>query len=279
CWVGVFSSGNPKDGKRYWWKWDQCRTTNSGNFNASFNGTGSGCSASRAYAVQNTTPANLTVTGVPACSSSPYNVTLSWQNTNSTLWLDLSTNNFADFVNKNVSNQTSTQIPAGMAGVTLNANTTYQWRLYNGSTHTRGPDFFAPFCPARVMGRVYVDRNGNNSWDSAGEEFIKTGLPSDGSCSPSNPNFFMKDLQISYTGPVIWSNSVNGCNNQPGYGSAPFYDTNQIPIGTYTFRPTGALAGWRIPDPQTFTLASGETKQLWWGLNPPPANLTVDKPA
>ena len=92
-------------------------------------------------------PGNLQVSGVPACNNSPYNVTLNWTNTNSTLWADISTNNFASYSNKNVSNQTSTAAPAGFNNsLLLNPNTTYSWRLWNGSVHTNGPNWFAPFC-------------------------------------------------------------------------------------------------------------------------------------
>ncbi|MBI3109878.1 hypothetical protein HYZ06_02445 [Candidatus Daviesbacteria bacterium] len=105
------------------------------------------CTPTQNFTTQNITPSNLQVSGVPACASGPFNVTLSWTNTNSTLWADISTNGFASYSNKNVSNQTSTAAPAGFnPGLTLNPNTTYQWRLWNGSVHTVGPSFIAPFC-------------------------------------------------------------------------------------------------------------------------------------
>jgi len=147
CWVGVDQGSNPKDSKAHWWKWEQCKTTNAGNFNAGFSGTGSGCSAGRNYTVQNTTPVNLTVAGVPTCSNNGYNVTLNWTNTNNVLLLDISSNSFASYSNKNVGNQTSTSAPTGFSNsLTLNPGTTYYWRLWNGSVHTTGPSFSAPSC-------------------------------------------------------------------------------------------------------------------------------------
>ena len=84
----------------------------------------------------------------PACASSPYPVTLDWTGSGNGWWIDISTDkNFGTFQNKNVSNLSSTNAPAGFSGgLQLYPDSTYYWRLWNGTSHTYGNSFKAPSC-------------------------------------------------------------------------------------------------------------------------------------
>lgn len=86
---------------------------------------------------------------VPNCSDTTYPVTLSWQNSGSGWFVDISTrSDFATFSNKNVSNVTSTSAPSGFSpALTLQPNTTYYWRIFDGSPHAVGQPWSVPTCP------------------------------------------------------------------------------------------------------------------------------------
>ncbi|MBI4036629.1 hypothetical protein HY386_02005 [Candidatus Daviesbacteria bacterium] len=214
------------------------------------------CTPTQNFTTQNITPSNLQVSGVPACASGPFNVTLSWTNTNSTLWADISTNGFASYSNKNVSNQTSTAAPAGFnPGLTLNPNTTYQWRLWNGSVHTVGPSFIAPFCPGNILGRLWKDDNGNGVWDG-GEQLIRNSAAACGGYTSDN-------AWVNFAGPWSGTKLPNLCNPDP------YYDTGAIPPGSYTVDPI-APAGWIKPAAITVNLTAGVSEHRWFGLIPPP---------
>ncbi|MBI2334615.1 hypothetical protein HYU96_02325, partial [Candidatus Daviesbacteria bacterium] len=109
----------------------------------------------------NPPPANLTV-DKPACSETPYSVTLNWANTGPVLWADIDDDpNFNSFSNKDVSNQTSAAAPAGFnPALTFNPATTYFWRMRNEVTHTLGGGWTVNACLRpwiRVTGDVHSD--------------------------------------------------------------------------------------------------------------------------
>lgn len=74
------------------------------------------------------------------------NVNFSWTNSGSNWFIDVSTNSdFSTYSNKDVSNLASTTAPSGFApAFSFLPNTTYYWRLWNGSVHTFGNSFTMP---------------------------------------------------------------------------------------------------------------------------------------
>jgi hypothetical protein len=106
-----------------------------------------------------TPPTNLVVTK-PACSESNYQVNLSWANSGTNWWVDISTDpNFGTFSNKPVSNLTSTAAPDGFSlNLVLTPETTYYWRIYYNvwGQWVNGSSFQVPKC-----GRI-GDLNGDD---------------------------------------------------------------------------------------------------------------------
>lgn len=100
------------------------------------------------------TPSNLQVTKQVQnnCSDSPYTVSLSWQNSGSGWFADVTDDaSFVTYWNKDVSGQTSTNAPNGFSNIflgplTLQPDTTYHWRIWNGAAHTSGQSWSVPKC-------------------------------------------------------------------------------------------------------------------------------------
>lgn len=105
----------------------------------------SGWAATWSCSSTTVTPNSLQVTA-PTCSNG--NATFSWNNSGSGWYIDVSTSStFATYSNKQIANVTSTTGPAGFSpAFTFQPNTTYHWRIYNGSGHTNGPSFTTPNC-------------------------------------------------------------------------------------------------------------------------------------
>lgn len=96
-------------------------------------------------------PVNLLAT----LSSCPDNIiTFNWTNTGAGWYVDVSTDStFTVFYNKSVDSLTSTSCPTGfcdypncLQSLALENNTTYYWRIWNGSSHTIGPSFTTNNC-------------------------------------------------------------------------------------------------------------------------------------
>ncbi|MDO8638087.1 MAG: NBR1-Ig-like domain-containing protein [Candidatus Daviesbacteria bacterium] len=93
----------------------------------------------------------------PSCTSTNTNsmYTISWaSSTPAVTWIDVSSNNFASFYNKNVSGTLSTDASSGLnlyggsGSLTFQPSTTYQVRLWNGSLHSNVATFTTPNgCP------------------------------------------------------------------------------------------------------------------------------------
>ena len=84
----------------------------------------------------------------PVCANTSYSVSLNWTGSGPGWFVDISTDpNFSTFENKNVSGLSSTSAPAGFSGgLTLQPNTTYYWRVWNGTKQTYGTRFTVPGC-------------------------------------------------------------------------------------------------------------------------------------
>src|SRR3989338_7498837 len=225
------------------------------------------CVPTQTFTTQSTTPTNLAVTGVPSCASSPYNATFNWQNTNSTLWLDIADNpGFNGLANKNVSNLTTTT----SAGFTLTPGITYYWRLWNGSVHTTGPSFSAPSCvpPTPTVSTPSCIVNGNNgsginiSWAAASPAVSYVDI------SPDNftASFSNKAVSSTSTTGSGFSNGLTFNPNTPYYVRTwNGYAHNNAPNPSFSIplcvpaAPTGLASA--CPDP-------GNSANLSWTASP-----------
>ncbi len=96
-------------------------------------------------------PTNLAATNYPCASNA---VVLSWQNTGPGWFADISTDPlFSTFYNKDISNLTTTlapqsfcDFPACTSFLSFQPNTTYYWRIWNGSVQVNGASFTTPTC-------------------------------------------------------------------------------------------------------------------------------------
>ncbi|PCH93965.1 MAG: hypothetical protein COB85_06190, partial [Bacteroidetes bacterium] len=99
------------------------------------------------------TPINLT-TDASGCSNSNYAINLSWANADSGWWVDVSLDaSFATYWNKPVDWLTTTtcptsfQDPFSLGALTLEPDSVYYWRIWDGTSWVNGPSFSIPFCP------------------------------------------------------------------------------------------------------------------------------------
>ncbi len=169
------------------------------------------------------TPTNLSV----AASSCPQiGVTLSWTNSGSGWYADISDDpNFSYFWNKSVANITSTACPGSFclypncnSYLKFKPNTTYYWRIWNGSTETYGAPFTTPNCTSTLT------TCSGNFYDSGG---------------PSNP-YAGNEYQATVIAPInAQSVTVNfsSFDLENGFDSLYAYDGNSVNaplIGGYT---------------------------------------------
>ncbi len=168
-------------------------------------------------------PANLSVTS----STCPViGVTLNWTNSGNGWYADVSDDpNFSYFWNKSVSNVTSTVCPGTFclypncsSYLKFKPNTTYYWRIWNGSTETYGTPFTTPNCTSTLTSCS------GNFYDSGG---------------PSNP-YSGNEYQTTVIAPTNAQNvtiSFSSFNTENGFDSLYVYDGNSINaplIGGYT---------------------------------------------
>ena len=111
-------------------------------------------------------PANLSVTSLN-CPN--IGAILNWTNAGPSWRIDVSTSpNFATYFTKNIPNLTSVACPGGFCDfpsctsfLKFQPNTTYYWRIFDGSTQTLGPSFTTPNCQ-------YSDFNCSGTFDDTG---------------------------------------------------------------------------------------------------------------
>ena len=111
-------------------------------------------------------PANLSVTSLN-CPN--IGAVLNWTNAGPSWRIDVSTSpNFATYFTKNIPNLTSVVCPGGFCDfpsctsfLKFQPNTTYYWRIFDGSTQTLGPSFTTPNCQ-------YSDFNCSGTFDDTG---------------------------------------------------------------------------------------------------------------
>ncbi|MDO8513468.1 MAG: hypothetical protein Q7S37_03120 [bacterium] len=131
-----------------------------------------------------------------------------------------------------------------------------------------------PVPSGTLIGRVYIDSNGNSRRDS-GEAFIKD--PS-ASCASSTP---LSGVNVSWAGQVSGSALVNRCNPDPYY-------TYPLPTGDYTVN-LQLPSGWQStsPNPVRISVTNNQYSNAWFGIrqtptppksNPNPPTQTTPTP-
>lgn len=90
----------------------------------------------------NASPLNLQISD-PAYSNTPYSKDFSWTGYNTGWWIDISTDpTFTTYSHKNIDNLTTTRAPEGFSpSFSFQPNTTYYWRIWNGTSWTYGSSF------------------------------------------------------------------------------------------------------------------------------------------
>ncbi len=128
--------------------------------------TGAGWNASWTSNSTIIVPANLAVTSL-ACPN--IGVLLNWANSGAGWFIDVSTDpTFTTYFNKDVSNLTSVACPGGFCEfpscatyLKFKPNTTYYWRIWDGTSHTNGSSFTTPDCQ-------YADFNCSGTFNDVG---------------------------------------------------------------------------------------------------------------
>ncbi|MBI3502110.1 MAG: N-acetylmuramoyl-L-alanine amidase [Bacteroidetes bacterium] len=126
----------------------------------------SGWNASWTSNASTVTPTNLAVNAL-GCPT--LGVNLTWQNSGSGWFVDVSDDpNFSYYWNKAIPNLTSIGCPGGFALNTnpsdylaFMPNTTYYWRIWDGTSHTQGGPFTTPTCN-------YMEINCSGTFDDTG---------------------------------------------------------------------------------------------------------------
>ena len=137
-------------------------------------------------------PTNLQVS-VPSCSNGSYTATLSWDNADSNWYADVSTDpGFTDYWNKPVPWLTSTTAPTGfldtfgLGSMVLLPDSTYYWRIWDGSSWVNGPFFTVPFCPDTTPPSTAISNP--NTWETT--DFTTTFTDADAGGSGLDLSFY-----------------------------------------------------------------------------------------
>ncbi|MFH1321828.1 MAG: PKD domain-containing protein, partial [Bacteroidota bacterium] len=159
-------------------------------------------------------PANLQV-NAPACSNTDYSMTLSWNNSGSGWFVDISTDpSFTTYWNKPVDWLTFTGAPTGfndpfsLGALTLQPDTAYYWRIWDGSVHTYGTTFTVSSCPDVTPPSTSISNA--NTWETT--DFTATFTDADAGGS---------GLALSFYQPLEYNGTEWRAND--GYG---FFNDN-----------------------------------------------------
>ena len=167
----------------------------------------SGWEASWACSLSGSTPTNLQVSA-PGCSNNNYSVTLTWNNSGTGWWIDISTDPaFGAYSNKAVDGLTTTDAPAGFSGgLVLQPDTTYYWRIWNGTVQTYGSSFVVATCPDLTPPTTTISNP--NTWESG--NFTTTFTDTDAGGSGLDLSFYQP---LDYNGTEWRANDGNGFFN------------------------------------------------------------------
>lgn len=175
--------------------------------------TAAGWNASWTSNATTVTPANLAVAGL-GCPS--LGVNLSWQNSGANWYIDVSDDpGYSYFWNKAVSNLTSIGCPGGFEHNTIagnylafQPNTTYYWRIWDGTGHTGGAPFTTPIC-------MYMDTSCSGTFDDTGgpsaaysgnEDWTNIIQPTASSVTMTFTSF---DLETNFDSLWVWDGQPN----------------------------------------------------------------------
>ena len=168
-------------------------------------------------------PANLSVTSLN-CPN--IGAILNWTNAGPSWRIDVSTSpSFTTYFTKNIPNLSSVACPGGFCDfpsctsfLKFQPNTTYYWRIFDGSTQTLGPSFTTPNCQ-------YSDFNCSGTFDDTG--------------GPTNPYSGNENYiyMIGPTNALTVTISFTSFNLETNFDSLFIYDgasTASPLIGSYT---------------------------------------------
>jgi spore germination protein YaaH len=167
-------------------------------------------------------PTNLSVTN----GSCPViGVTLNWTNSGNGWYIDVSDDpNFTSFYNKNVSNLTTTVCPGSFCDypncttyLKFRPNTTYYWRIWDGTAHTYGSSFTTPVCSSvdnNCSGTIY-DSGGPSGTYSGNEDYTYTIAPTN--AASVTMNFSSLDLENGFDSLYIFDGASTAAPLIGGY--------------------------------------------------------------
>lgn len=165
--------------------------------------TATGWNASWISNVSTTTPANLSITTATCPQDS---VTLKWANSGSAWVVDVTDDiTWTSYYSKAVPNTTQVGCPGSFANnlnssiyLAFKPNTTYYWRIWDGTNHTNGNSFITPSC-------MYQDTSCNGSFFDTGgpsgnyagnEDYVSVFAPTN--AVSVNMNFSAFDLEANF---------------------------------------------------------------------------------
>ncbi|MCE9538958.1 MAG: T9SS type A sorting domain-containing protein [Bacteroidetes bacterium] len=145
------------------------------------------------------------------------NVNFDWTNSGNGWFIDVSTDaNYSTFSNKDVSNLSSTTAPSGFSpSITFLPNTTYYWRIWNGTSHLDGNSFIFQPCIIPTNLQVFMGCFGDVAfnWSNSGSDWMVD--------VSSDPNFsFYYNTSVSnlttITGPSGFACDIGFAPCTPG---------------------------------------------------------------
>ncbi len=175
--------------------------------------TGTGWDASWNSNATTITPANLSITTASCPQDS---VTLKWTNSGSSWFVDVTDDpTWTSFYNKAVPNLTQIGCPGGFANnlvpteyLAFKPNTTYYWRIWDGSSHTVGNSFMTPSCmyqDTNCAGSFY-DTGGPTGNYMGNEDYVSIFAPSNATSVTMNFTAFTTEANFDsmwvYNGPT-----------------------------------------------------------------------------
>jgi N-acetyl-anhydromuramyl-L-alanine amidase AmpD len=233
-------------------------------------------------------PANLSVSSL-ACPN--IGVVLNWANSGAGWFIDVSSDpTFTTFFNKDVSNLTTVACPGGFCEfpscasyLKFEPNTTYYWRIWDGTSQTYGSSFTTPDCQYADFNctGTFNDAGGPSANYSGNEDYIFMIMPPN--ATSVTVNFATFDLEngfdslYAYDGPNINSPLIGAYTGTTSPGTITSIDS------AITFRfisdpfvnTTGFTATWSCTQLTTGITENGNDLSLNVSPNPFSDNIHV----
>jgi hypothetical protein len=204
--------------------------------------------------------------------------------------VDVSTDpNFTTFYNKNVSNLTSTVCPGSFCDypncntyLKFRPNTTYYWRVWNGSVETNGGSFTTPVCATTNTNcsGTFDDSGGPSGTYSGNEDYTYTIAPPN--ASSVTMNFASMDLENGFDSLYIYNGNSTAApllgaytgTNNPGTVSSTGGAITLHFVSDPFVNNTGFAATWSCTQLSTGTSDNTALSQV--GIYPNPAGSEAD---